>query len=268
MKRCFLLLTLCLLSLWRVVKEVLILLTLSQESQQWLSFVLAIIILLIVYVIPISMLVIWFFREKGQTWKEYCCALVFGALIMGQPAGFINNLFASKLLALFPDTLVLKEWISSIVPPIVEEGLKLGLAIVLVYLLRVKSIWIALAIGVGVGLGFQLSEDYTYVLSTPVDHQLTPIQEAFSRLSSSFAGHWLLTALMTGAWFLLIKMKVKNALVKWYLIGPILLHMIWNTSIVDQSIVLKIGLIMVSWLLLGNLYHLVLKMEKEEDRNL
>lgn len=50
MKRYFLLLTLCLLSLWRVVKELLILLTLSQESQQWLSFVLAIIILLIVYV--------------------------------------------------------------------------------------------------------------------------------------------------------------------------------------------------------------------------
>lgn len=268
MKRYFLLLLLCLLSLWRLGKELLILTTLSQGGMSWLPFIAAIMMLIIVYVVPISGMTVWVLRQRGLSITAYFWALILGIYVIGQPAGFINNLFASKLLALFPDTLVLKEWISSIVPPIVEEGLKLGLAIVLVYLLRVKSIWIALAIGVGVGLGFQLSEDYTYVLSTLVDHQLTPIQEAFSRLSSSFAGHWLLTALMTGAWFLLIKMKVKNALVKWYLIGPILLHMIWNTSIVDQSIVLKIGLIMVSWLLLGNLYHLVLKMEKEENRNL
>lgn len=265
MKRYFLFLTLCLLSLWRVVKELLILLTLSQESQQWLSFVLAIIILLIVYVIPISMLVIWFFGEKGQTWKEYCCALVFGALIIGQPAGWLNTKLSDMSLAAFSRVSGLEEWLPSMIPPLVEESLKMLLAILLLYLLRIKTIRQALSVGAGVGLGFQLSEDYTYILGALVENQVSPIQEALGRLSSSFASHWLLTTLMIGAWFLLVKIGVTQFTVKCYLILPFLLHVIWNTSVVDGSLLLKGLLTTISLGLLFYFYQTIERIEKHQS---
>ncbi|MFU2206116.1 PrsW family glutamic-type intramembrane protease [Streptococcus pluranimalium] len=265
MKRYFLLLTLGLLSLWRLAEELLILLTLSQERHSWLSFIVAIAILIVVYVIPISVLVIVFLGKKGLSYKEYFYTIIFGALLLGQVAGLLNFKVSDMLLTIFDNVPGLEGWIPSIVPPLVEESLKFVLAVILLYLFRINSVWEALSLGAGVGLGFQLSEDYTYVLGTLVDNHGAPISEALVRLSGSFASHWLLTALMTGAWFLLAKIGVKKVIAKCYVIIPMLLHAIWNTSVVDGSLLLKGLLTIMSWGLLFYFYQTTERIEKHQS---
>ncbi|MXQ49174.1 PrsW family intramembrane metalloprotease [Streptococcus pneumoniae] len=205
------------------------------------------------------------FRKKGLSYKEYFYTIIFGALLLGQVAGLLNFKVSDMLPTIFDNVPGLEGWIPSIVPPLVKEFLKFVLAVILLYLFRINSVWEALSLGAGVGLGFQLSEDYTYILGALVENQVSPIQEALGRLSSSFASHWLLTTLMIGAWFLLVKIGVTQFTVKCYLILPFLLHVIWNTSVVDGSFLLKGLLTIISLGLLFYFYQTTERIEKHQS---
>ncbi|MFC3928350.1 PrsW family glutamic-type intramembrane protease [Streptococcus caprae] len=168
-------------------------------------------------------------------------------------AGLLNNAISTQLTQWFPNSALLKTWEPSIAPPLVEESLKFGLALVIIYLSRTKSIWSALGIGLGVGLGFELSEDYTYTLSTMLTPSGHPIPEAISRLESIIASHWLLTALMTTAVLLLYWKQSSAKSLLLYALAPLVLHILWNSSF-GENLLFKVALTIVSWIICISLY--------------
>lgn len=257
---------LVIISLWRLAKEVLILQVLPMTSSQKLECISAIFLLILLYVLPLSLLVLYLLKKEGKSIHYFCIAFIFGGLVIGHLSGILNFRLIDEIKHLFPYSKALVSWLPSIVPPVVEESLKAGLAFLLLVCWKQKDIRQFFIIGLGTGLGFQFSEDYTYIIGGIVDRE-APIRTALLRMETAYASHWALTAiLVVGIYFLLhgrhIQKKWQTALC---LVSPLFLHIAWNSPYIDGNMILKISLTLLTWMLLAYLLRQLYGFKKYEE---
>ncbi len=96
----------------------------------------------------------------------------------------------------FPNTL-LSDLENAIAAPLVEEPLKLLAVAFAVYLVPVKKLKSFLMLGITAGMGFQISEDFSYILSDLPEGFSFTISGILGRITGGVASHWLYTALTT-----------------------------------------------------------------------
>ncbi|AND79633.1 PrsW family glutamic-type intramembrane protease [Streptococcus pantholopis] len=232
---------------------------LNLSVKQWHTFGAAMAVLLLFYFLPLAVLASYFSKKEELKLSHFWLSFLAGAAGIASLSGLLNLWLTRFLGMIVSNQSFLNNWSASIVPPFAEEGLKLVIALVIAYLVKAKKLSAYLLIGLGVGLGFQLSEDYTYVTAAFIDKVSSPLLQAFLRLESAFASHWLLTAMLSGACFILFveKGKSKPYLTYLWLISPLILHVLWNSPWIDGNIVLKVLLTFVSWFLFGTLFYYV-----------
>ncbi|WP_283265404.1 PrsW family glutamic-type intramembrane protease [Streptococcus dysgalactiae] len=247
--------SLLLLSFYRLIQETLIITSLSLSKGEAHNLLFAIALLWLGYCLPIAAVAYYIFKKLGVSYYWFILAFVFGGLVVGHLTGVLNTRLADLLKFLFPNTRLLKDWIPSIIPPLVEETFKLGIASIVIYLSKERNLWAAMLLGVGTGLGFQLSEDHTYVVAAAVEKHLTPLHQSVLRFETAFSGHWLLTGILTVVIFMLYRYQSyrSSAVAYLYLCAPMILHILWNSPYIDGSVMLKIVLTLASWLILLSL---------------
>ena len=245
-----------LLSVGGLMWECLIFFNLNLSVKQWQTFAAAMLVFVLTYLIPLSALACYFLKKEKVRLSYFWLSVFVGGAAIGSLSGFLNRGLTDFLKTVITNQSFINSWSPGIVPPLVEESLKLILALLIAYLVKAEKLSAYILIGFGVGLGFQLSEDYTYVIGSFVDKAENPLTQAFLRLETAFSVHWLLTAMLTGACCILFvkKVKPKPRLAYIWLISPFILHSLWNSPWIDGNTILKLILTLVSWFLLGTLF--------------
>ena len=246
-----------LLSVAGFVWDCFILFNLNLSIKQWQTFAAAMLIFALTYFIPLSVLSCYLLKKEKCSLSYFWLSVFAGATVIGSLAGLLNYWLTDLLKTVVTNQDFLNSWAPSLVPPFAEESLKLILALIVAYLVGAEKLSAFILIGLGVGLGFQLSEDYTYVAGSFVEGTVNPVWQAFLRLETAFASHWLLTAMLTGACYILFvqKFKPKPYLAYVWLFSPFVLHILWNSPWGDGNVLLKLSLTFVSWFLFGSLFH-------------
>ncbi|MFA9493462.1 PrsW family glutamic-type intramembrane protease [Streptococcus sp. E17BB] len=235
-----------------LVYEAFIVISIGLNGSQIVQLLSAWGILFIAYALPLIVLARHYLKKHHQPAWILPIAILVGAGAIGPLSGLLNFQLIAVLKQLLGNNAVLDAWAASIAPPIVEETLKMGVALLVIVLfsLRHRVSW--LVTGLGVGLGFQLLEDHTYFIGTFVEKSGSPISQAISRLDMAYASHWLLTAVMTLGVATLIFDKASRRSVLPYLwvIGPSLLHAFGNNPFTDEHKWLLVIFVLLGWALL------------------
>ncbi|MEX2804322.1 PrsW family glutamic-type intramembrane protease [Streptococcus sp. H31] len=241
--------------------------SLNLSAKQWQTLAVAILIFMLAYFVPLVVLVSYFSKKEKLKLSHFWLSVFAGAAGISSLSGILNHWLTNVLKAVISNQSFVSSWGGSIVPPFVEEGLKLLIALVIAYLVRAKKLSAYILIGLGVGLGFQLSEDYTYVIGAFIDKAENPLLQAFLRLETAFASHWLMTAMLCGACCILFvqKSKLKPRLSYLWLVYPLILHVLWNSPWIDNNTVMKVSLTIASWLVFGTLCRYVFFSKSREN---
>ena len=121
-------------------------------------------LLALLYIVPALLLI----RQLGKKWQTPAVslgvALLGGLFISGWTSGLANTYIHEWVSTNFPNTL-LSDLENAIAAPLVEEPLKLLAVAFAVYLGPVKKLKSFLMLGITAGMGFQISEDFSYILS-------------------------------------------------------------------------------------------------------
>ena len=190
-------------------------------------------LLALLYIVP-AFLLIFYFRKKWKT-PLFSLAIAFlgGLFIAGWTSALANTYIHDGVSTLSISWL--NDLESAIVAPLVEEPLKLiGVAFAL-YLIPAKNFKSILLLGIGAGFGFQISEDFSYILSDMSEGFSFAISGILGRVFGSIASHWLYTGLTTLGLTLMIQYRKKNAsnfrtgLI--YFLAAFILHFIWNSPL-------------------------------------
>lgn len=209
-------------------------------------------ILVLAYALPLILLTRYYLKKNGQPTWLLGVAILAGAGGIGALSGLLNFQLIAVIKQLVGDNALLDAWAASIAPPVVEEVLKMAVAMLVIVLfsLRHRASW--LATGLGVGLGFQLLEDHTYFMGAFVEKTSSPISQAISRLDMAYASHWLLTAVMVlGVATLVFEpASRRSALPYLWVVAPSLLHAFGNNPFTDEHKWLLVIFVLLGWALL------------------
>lgn len=191
--------------------------------------------LLAIYIVPITLL-IQYFRKKWDIKLSYWVIIFFfGLFTTGWLASYGNSIFGDYFWAKFLPASFYKDWQDALTAPFVEETVK---AVVVFLLLKFLQIWKKEAIFLAaftVGFGFQIMEDISYITLTSFDAKAGDFSIAFDRISGGLASHGVYTALVVFGLYALLKQRDTIPLKKslaWF-VGPIFLHFLWDTPLVN-----------------------------------
>ena len=237
-------------------QEVLILQTLAQSGGLNAGALLKSLSLLLLYLVPLLLLGVFMMRKEQKFLCYFLLAFLSGGFLIGSLSGLLNYELTNFLVNLIPNKAITEHWMPSVVPPVVEELLKLAVALLVIHAAGFRTLRSWMGIGLAAGLGFQFLEDYAYILATVIEGGISPLSQSLLRIESAYATHWLLTALFAGACFLLIHRKKmwKNPMTYVWLLAPWLLHVSWNSPFIDNNMVLKLTLSVIGWLLLLGMF--------------
>ncbi|MFM1580802.1 PrsW family glutamic-type intramembrane protease [Helcococcus bovis] len=268
MIRKILLLIISILSFIRIKEEYLIFDTLIKSNTNLSSFFLAILSFGI-YISPLAIMSYIAAKKYKLKFSYFLISIFFGLFVISHWSGIANIKFHDILSGIIKNKQFMDTWGPSIVPVIVEEGFKLTLALIIIYIFNIKDIFNILLVGIGVGLGYQFSEDYTYILGAMIEGK-NIFSEVLSRFSSAFAGHWIFNAfLTTGVGYLIFyKEKRKEYLSYFWIILPFLLHAIWNSPYVEKYPMLIYIIIPISWAFLFKLVKDIINTRKNNYGNI
>ena len=102
--------------------------------------------------------------------------------------------------------------------PLVEEPLKLAAFIFAVYVVPTKSYKGLLLVAITAGLGFQISEDFSYILSDLPDGFSYTISGILGRTIGAVSSHWLYTSFLAMGLVLIWRSRQKLISSKYSLI--------------------------------------------------
>ncbi|ATF64732.1 PrsW family intramembrane metalloprotease [Streptococcus gordonii] len=190
-------------------------------------------LLALLYIVPASLIIL----HVQKKWKTPLASLIIaflgGLFIAGWTSGLANTYIHDGVSTL--SISFINDLESAIVAPLVEEPLKLiGVAFAL-YLVPVKNLKSILLLGIVTGFGFQISEDFSYILSDMSEGFSFAISGILGRVVGSIASHWLYTGLTAFGLTLMIRYRKKNAsnfktgLI--YFLAAFILHFIWNSPL-------------------------------------
>ena len=191
-------------------------------------------LLALLYIIPSLLLI----RQLGKKWQTPALslgvALLGGLFISGWTSGLANTYIHEWGSTSFPNTL-LSDLENAIAAPLVEEPLKLLAVAFAVYLVPVKKLKSFLMLGITAGMGFQISEDFSYILSDLPEGFSFTISGILGRITGGVASHWLYTALTTIGLALMFRFaKTQKAYFKaglFYFLSAFVLHFLWNSPL-------------------------------------
>lgn len=190
-------------------------------------------LLALLYIIP-TILFVLHLRKKWQTpFLSLSVAFLGGFFIAGWTSALANTYLHDGISAL--SISFLSDLESAIVAPLVEEPLKLiGVAFAL-YFIPVKNLKSILLLGVGAGLGFQISEDFSYILSDMQEGFSFAISGVLGRTFGSIASHWLYTGLTAFGIILMLRYRKNHTTTfrtgLFYFLAAFILHFLWNSPL-------------------------------------
>ena len=124
---------------------------------------------------------------------------------------------------------------NALAAPLVEEPLKLLAVAFAVYLVPLKKLKGFLLLGITAGIGFQISEDFSYILSDLPEGFSFTISGILGRITGGVASHWLYTALTTIGLALMFRFaKTQKTYFKaglFYFLSAFVLHFFWNSPL-------------------------------------
>ena len=117
------------------------------------------------YIIPAVFLIQFLGRKCQVKPLVLVFALIGGFFITGWLAGYANTFSHEWVTARLSSKIFFYRFEDAIMAPLVEEPLKLAAFIFAVYVVPTKSYRGLLLVAITAGLGFQISEDFSYILS-------------------------------------------------------------------------------------------------------
>ncbi|MGN0076212.1 MAG: PrsW family glutamic-type intramembrane protease [Parafannyhessea sp.] len=189
--------------------------------------------LLLVYLVPFFVFVRYTRLKSGVPRWFVVLAFFAGWFVPGWLAGDLNDAVSGLIRAAagkgFANT-----WGDAIEAPLVEETLKLLTLVLVLGLVHLRGARDWLVGGMCVGMGFQVSEDLGYIESQ-VAGSRAELANAVPftlnvRISGALSSHWVYTALVAvAAWLLFCE---RRRLRGWlYLLIPVLAHFMWDTPL-------------------------------------
>lgn len=103
--------------------------------------------------------------------------------------------------------------------PLVEEPLKLAVFLFAIYMVPTKSYKGLLLVAITAGLGFQISKDFSYILSDLPDGFSYTISGILGRTIGAVSSHWLYTSFLAIGLVLIWRSRQKLISSKYSLIG-------------------------------------------------
>lgn len=193
------------------------------------------ILLLAIYVIPYLFLIQHFRKKWEISLQAWFTMLIFALFSEGWLAGYGNEFVSRTVWYHILPKSIYKAWESALSAPFVEESLKLLVALLLMLLIGIWNKRAAFLTGFTVGLGFQFMEDIAYILETSLSSKHGDLTIAFERISGAFSSHAFYTSIVTLGWYLLLSKtsKLPKAKIYLYAVGPLLLHILWNSPLGD-----------------------------------
>lgn len=223
---------------------------------------------LLLYAVPLFLLFRTYSKKLDIKPIIIIISMIGGAFIVGWSAGLFNEIADELLLKVFGGFGFIEDWLDAIEAPIVEELLKLIVALMVLNITGKRDIKTALVVGAGVGLGFQIVEDISYIVNEEAMNGI--FQQSLMRVSGSIASHWSMTAILTVG-YVYYKERAnytsynKRNAIDW-IVGPILVHFLWNSPLITYfdflSLVLPVALTMI---LIKHLVNIVNTIFFEED---
>ena len=223
---------------------------------------------LLLYAVPLFLLFRTYSKKLDIKPIIIIISMIGGAFIVGWSAGLFNEIADELLLKVFGGFGFIEDWLDAIGAPIVEELLKLIVALMVLNITGKRDIKTALVVGAGVGLGFQIVEDISYIVNEEAMNGI--FQQSLMRVSGSIASHWAMTAILTVGYVYYrdranyTSYSKRNA-IDW-IVGPVLVHFLWNSPLITYfdflSLVLPVALTMI---LIKHLVNIVNTIFLEED---
>ncbi|WP_269924447.1 PrsW family glutamic-type intramembrane protease [Enterococcus innesii] len=131
------------------------------------------------------------------------------------------------------DSLILNAYLIPLIGAIFEELFKLFLVVLLFYIIQpyvANNLLTVFILASFLGLGFQIYEDYIYILNTINLNLIEFVIAMIHRISNSFTSHWMYTGISSIGLFSLFTNRLPKLKSLIWLISPLVLHILWNSS--------------------------------------
>lgn len=172
------------------------------------------------YIIPAIFLIQFLGRKYQVKPLVLVFALIGGFFITGWwLAGYANTFSHEWVTARLSSKNFFYRFEDAIMAPLVEEPLKLAAFIFAVYVVPTKSYRGLLLVAITAGLGFQISEDFSYILSDLPDGFSYTISGILGRTIGAVSSHWLYTSFLAMGLVLIWCSRQKLISSKYSLIG-------------------------------------------------
>ena len=224
------------------------------------------------YILPGIFLV----RYLGKRWQVKPLVLIFaligGVFITGWIAGYANTISHDWVTAHLSSKSFFYRFEDALMAPLVEEPLKLAAFLFAIYMVPTKSYKGLLLVAITAGLGFQISEDFSYILSDLPDGFSYTVSGILGRTIGAVSSHWLYTSFLAMGLVLIWRSRQKLINSKYSLIGMLYAcgafaaHFAWNSPLrnLESDLPWASGLLIsVNLFFFITLYQLLSKLDEE-----
>ncbi len=199
-------------------------------------------------------------------------ALIGGVFITGWIAGYANTISHDWVTAHLSSKSFFYRFEDALMAPLVEEPLKLAAFLFAIYMVPTKSYKGLLLVAITAGLGFQISEDFSYILSDLPDGFSYTVSGILGRTIGAVSSHWLYTSFLAIGLVLIWRSRQKLINSKYSLIGILYAcgafaaHFAWNSPLrnLESDLPWASGLLIsVNLFFFITLYQILSKLDEE-----
>lgn len=194
-------------------------------------------LLALLYIIPAAIIIYKLQKNWQVNWFTLIFAFLGGLLIAGWVAGYANSAVHDWIQNHLSSANLLYHFEDAIFAPLIEEPLKLAAVLFALYMVPSKSYKSILLVAIVAGLGFQISEDFSYILSDLPDGFSYTVSGILGRTFGSVSSHWLYTSLLSLGVLMLWRLpkeghdKPLRLKALGFALAGFLAHFIWNSPL-------------------------------------
>ena len=231
-------------------------------------------IIALCYIVPGIILI----KYLGKRWQVKPLVLIFaligGIFITGWIAGYANTFSHDWVTAHLSSKNFFYRFEDAIMAPLVEEPLKLAAFLFAIYMVPTERFKALLLVAITAGFGFQISEDFSYILSDLPDGFSYTISGILGRTIGAVSSHWLYTSFLAMGLILIWRAYQKRIDPKYgfigllYACGAFMTHFAWNSPLrnLESDLPWASGLLIsLNIFFFITLYQLLSKLDKENQ---
>lgn len=188
------------------------------------------------YIIPAGLMVYHLQKKWQVNFLGLSFAFVGGLFIAGWLAGYANT-WVHEWISHLSSQNIFYRFEDAIFAPLIEEPLKLLAVLFTLFMVPTKNDRAILLMAIVAGLGFQISEDFSYILSDLPDGFSYTISGILGRTFGAISSHWLYTSLLSLGIILLWRSRGKQSQLHlrrkgiFFTLAGFLTHFLWNTPL-------------------------------------